>query len=225
VENQNTIDVGALVSQAWEKFVANIGIFLVMGLIFNVVVVLSIGLAVGYLSASFTLVWILLLREDKLSEVSDLFGPGRTFLPCLLFILLMAVISALTFGIGGIIFGILWMYTIPLIAEKDMSLGDAMKASKDKVKEIGFGTHFIILLAVVGLCIIAQVGVGIISFFLGSIGSLVGIAVACALVPLTSGIWVGAYVKAFPAGDVQAGEAGQEVTAPYPESGDPGAAQ
>ncbi len=147
------MDISRLFSESWKRFSANI--------VSSILIVVVGGLAAGILSA-FTLgiagIPVMAgiqkamrrIQQGGSGDFGDLFSEfsnfGKWFMLWVVMIC-VAVVSGLTFGLGGIAAAFFLAFLIPLMLEKDMQAFDAAKASFEYVKD-NFGLVFVpILLA------------------------------------------------------------------------------
>jgi hypothetical protein len=117
------------------------------GLLVQVLTALTLGILAGPLVAGFMLMLIGYFRDGRRPELNDLFSGLQRFLqlfPFFFLILLIAFGYAL-FLIPGVIFTTWWLYTLPLMADRRLSLGHAMRTSRRKVSERGFFMHLVFL--------------------------------------------------------------------------------
>jgi membrane-anchored glycerophosphoryl diester phosphodiesterase (GDPDase) len=89
----------------------------------------------------------------------------------------------------GIVFATWWIYTLPLMVDRRMPLGEAMRASLHKVNEKGFFIHMIFLL------MITLVPLLIINVLTAMIPLLVVLKIL--LPPIQTGCIAGLYLEQF----------------------------
>lgn len=92
------------------------------------------------------------VREGRPAEIGDVFSCfdqlGRLVWAALVLGFIIGV--AMIIVIPGVYLAVIWVYVIPLIVDRRMSLGEAMSASKKLVDAQGFWNTFVVLL-VLGL--------------------------------------------------------------------------
>jgi hypothetical protein len=114
---------------------------------------ISLGLLAGPLLGAYVLLMVRILRDNKKPDFNDLFSEfkrfGELFPFCVVSII--TIIGFFMFIIPGVLMITWWIYVIMLMADQNMSLGQAMSASKKKVDENGFFMHlvFIFMITVV----------------------------------------------------------------------------
>ena len=130
-------------------------------------------------------------RENRPVRFGDLFSGFRKFKSYALFALVVAgiaivlgllnimpVIGTIIAIVVGIWIEIMWLYVLPLIADKGMTFGEAQATSRAMVKSVGWWKTFgMIILLMVAIWVIALI-IGLIAAGLGkannSVGSIVG---------------------------------------------------
>ncbi len=65
--------------------------------------------------------------------------------------------------VGGFLLATIWLYVFPLMVDRGMGLGEAMKASKDMVLENGFWEHLALVLILAVIASIANGALAIIA--------------------------------------------------------------
>ena len=124
--------------------------FILGGLLTQLLTALSLSLLAGPLVGAYLMTMILFLRQGRQPEFNDLFAglPRTRELFSFFFLILLIVLGFLLMILPGIVFATWWIYTLPLMVDKRMRLGEAMRASYHKVNETGFFTHLIFLLMI-----------------------------------------------------------------------------
>lgn len=117
------------------------------GLLVQVLTALSLGILAGPLVGGFLLMLIGYYREDRPPQFNDLFAGLQRFpqLFPFFFLILLVLLGYVFFLIPGVIFTTWWLYTLPLMADRRLSLAHAMRASRRKVRERGFFMHLVFL--------------------------------------------------------------------------------
>ncbi len=115
------------------------------GLIIQILVGFTLGIMAGPLLGGYLLLMVFYLRDNRQPAFNDLFSGMSRFGELLpyFFLLLLVFCGILMLVIPGIIFAVWWMYVLPLMLDKGMGLGDAMRASRAKVLEKGFFMHLV----------------------------------------------------------------------------------
>jgi hypothetical protein len=120
------------------------------GLLSQLLTALSLSLLAGPLLGAYLMTMILSLRQGREPRLNDLFAglPRTRELFSFFFLVLLIVLGFVLMIVPGIVFATWWIYTLPLMADRRMRLGEAMRASKPKVKEEGFFIHLVFLLMI-----------------------------------------------------------------------------
>jgi hypothetical protein len=151
---RHALDVGLTMKQAWRLFVKDIGPLLIAGLITVALSVLTIGILAGPLTAGLYGMVMARVREGRQPEVGEVFNQFDRFWSFLGAALVLVILIGLAFFtiIGGFLLATIWLYVFPLMVERGMGLGEAMKTSKDMVVENGFWEHLalVLILAIIG---------------------------------------------------------------------------
>jgi hypothetical protein len=151
---RHALDVGLAMKQAWRLFVKDIGPLLIAGLITVALSVLTIGILAGPLTAGLYGMVMARVREGRQPEVGEVFNQFDRFWSFLGAALVLVILIGLAFFtiIGGFLLATIWLYVFPLMVERGMGLGEAMKTSKDMVVENGFWEHLalVLILAIIG---------------------------------------------------------------------------
>jgi hypothetical protein len=122
-------------------------LLLLGGLLVQLLIVLSLGILAGPLAGGFLLLMIAYFRNDRRPEFNDLFSGLQRFLQLFpfFFLGLLIMFGFFFFILPGVIFSTWWLYTLPLMADRQLSLGAAMRLSYRKVRERGFFMHLVFL--------------------------------------------------------------------------------
>lgn len=151
---RHALDVGLTMKQAWRLFVKDIGPLLIAGLITVALSVLTIGILAGPLTAGLYGMVMARVHEGRQPEVGEVFDQFDRFWSFLGATLVLVILIGLAFVtiVGGFLLATIWLYVFPLMVERGMGLGEAMKTSKDMVVENGFWEHLalVLILAIIG---------------------------------------------------------------------------
>jgi hypothetical protein len=165
--------------------------FILGGFIAQLLTMISLSFLAGPFLGAYLMTMILFLRNGKKPEFNDLFAglPKIRQLFSFFFLLLIIVIGFMLLILPGIVFATWWIYTLPLMADKEMKLADAMRESLHKVNEKGFFMHLIFVL------MITFVPFFILNF-LAALLPLLNV-LKLLLPPLQTGCLVGLYLEQF----------------------------
>ena len=144
-------------------------ILLLGGLLIQLLNSVTLSILYGPLFGGYMLMAILLLRDEKKPAFNDLFN-GFQFFRLLFpyfFVLLAKLIGFMLFVLPGILFATWWIYVLPLMVDRKIGFGEAMRISSDKVSETGFFMHMVFLLLVYVIpVIILQILVSFLPFLM-----------------------------------------------------------
>lgn len=124
--------------------------FILGGFVAQLLTMLSLSLLTGPFMGAYLLATILFLRQGKKPLFNDLL-PGLSQIKELFsffFLLLIIIIGFMLLILPGLVFATWWIYTLPLMVDKKMKLGEAMRVSINKVNEKGFFMHLLFLLII-----------------------------------------------------------------------------
>jgi uncharacterized membrane protein len=145
---------GHWVGAGWELVKADIGNYVLMGLIFVVLNAMVPVILQGPLMVGFH-IFVIKRMMGQNAEFADLFKGFNFFVPALVASL---VISVFTFGasllclIPGLVVAAMYKFTYLFIVDKRMDFWPAMQASHNVVKSDYFGfTMFLLLMVLVNL--------------------------------------------------------------------------
>ena len=148
------LDIGQVFKRGWDLFVKDIGALIVGGIIAAALSILTLGILVGPLFAGLYGMVVHRVRDGKPAEVGDVFGQMDRFWSFFAAALVLGILIGLASItiVGGVLLATIWLYVFPLMVDRRMGLGEAMKASKDMVVERGFWQHgaLVIITVIIG---------------------------------------------------------------------------
>ena len=151
----------AHLENAFEIMKREFVVFFLGGLLIQLLTGLSLGLLAGPLMGGYLLLLVLWFRDGKKPIFNDLFFNKKRFFELfpLFFLAILIFCGFMLFFIPGIVFMTWWIYTVFLMTDRNMKLGEAMTASKDKVNERGFFMHlvFLFMISVVPIALITMI--------------------------------------------------------------------
>jgi hypothetical protein len=157
------MDFQSHLQNTWRLIIEQPLLLLLGGMLIQLLIVLSLGILAGPLTGGFVLMMITNFRDGRRPEFNDLFSGLPRFLQLFPFFFLGLLVMAgfFFFIIPGVIFSTWWLYTLPLMADRQLSLGTAMRLSHRKVREKGFFLHlvFLFMITVVPSLLISAVAV------------------------------------------------------------------
>jgi hypothetical protein len=155
------MDVQGHVVRAFQAIRDEPLILILGGLLVGFLSGITLCLLAGPLFGPYVLMLIRYLRDGTRPQFNDLFSGLERFgaLFPFFFLILLVMAGFLFFFIPGMIFLTWWIYALPLMVDQGMPLGEAMRASREKVAEKGFFLHlvFVLLISVVPELIINSV--------------------------------------------------------------------
>ena len=144
-------------------------ILLLGGLLIQLLNSVTLSILYGPLLGGYMLMAILLLRDEKKPAFNDLFN-GFQFFRLLFpyfFVFLAKLIGFMLFVLPGVLFATWWIYVLPLMVDRKIGFGEAMRISSDKVSETGFFMHMVFLLLVYVIpVILLQILVSLLPFLM-----------------------------------------------------------
>ena len=147
------LDIGLALKQAARLFVKDLAPLIIAALIVAGLSVLTLGILAGPLFAGLYGMVIGRVRDGRQPAVGDVFaGFDRfwSYLAAALVLVLLVGLASITI-VGGFLLATIWLYVFPLMVDKRMGIGEALKASKDLVVAGGFWEH--LALVVLGFVI------------------------------------------------------------------------
>lgn len=158
-EARHGLDIGGALKQAARLFVKDIGPLIIATLIAGALSIVTLGILAGPLVAGLYGMVIGRVRDGREPRVGQVFAGFDRFWSYLAAALVLALLigfASITI-VGGFLLATIWLYVFPLMVDRRMGLGEAMKTSKDMVIAAGFWEH--LALVVIGF-VIASVANG-----------------------------------------------------------------
>lgn len=144
------MDFQGYLENSWEMLKKRPLFFILGGLMVQLLTMFSLSLLAGPLMGAYLMTMVLYLRQGREPEFNDLFAglPRMRELFSFFFLILLIVVGLMFMVLPGIVFATWWIYTLPLMTDRRMRLGEAMRESLGKVNEKGFFIHLIFLLMI-----------------------------------------------------------------------------
>jgi len=150
------LDIGAILSEGWRLFTADIGGFIGFTLVGGVIAVLLTLTIVGMLlyMPLFAGLWIvpLMMLKGRPHGFNDFFGGFKQLGELLLLGLVMGLLillGTIAFILPGIYLGIAWTWAVGLVLDRRMGFWDAMSASLKVVNKNFWETLLLVLVIAV----------------------------------------------------------------------------
>lgn len=177
------------------------GFFILGGFIVLILNCLSLGLLAGPLLAPYMLAMILMLRHDQRPEINDLQNGFKRFSLLFPFVIpeLLIIVGFVLLIIPGLVFMTWWMFVLPLMADQGLSWDQAMRVSRQTVREKGFFVHLVFILII---SVVPGILVNIVSAHFWPIKIL-----QLLLMPFQLGCMASLYLEYFDAVEATAGAA------------------
>jgi hypothetical protein len=142
------IDIGLALKQAARLFVKDLAPLLIAALIAGALGVLTLGILAGPLFAGLYGMVIGRVRDGRQPEVGDVFSGLERFWSyagAALVLVVLVALASITI-VGGFLLATIWLYVFPLMVDRGLGMGEAMKQSKDLVMRAGFWEHLALVL-------------------------------------------------------------------------------
>jgi len=170
-EVKQQLNLGSWISRGWDMITADMGPFLLLGLIYIAIIAVASGtvigelLVIGPLQVGFFIIIFGKMRGNPIN-IGDIAKGFNFFVAAVLSNILIGVFSAVGFLlciIPGIIVASLYIFTPAIIAEKNLDFWEAMEESRKLAKDHLFEMIlFVIILAVINLIGFLLCGIGVI---------------------------------------------------------------
>jgi hypothetical protein len=151
---RQTIDIGQVLKRAWHFFIDDIAPLLLGMLIATGLSIVTLGILAGPLYAGLYGMTVRRIRDGKAAAIGDVFSEmGRfwSFFAAALVLVVLIGLASITI-VGGFLLATIWLYVFPIMVDRGVGLGEAMRVSKDLVMKAGFWEHLalVILFLVIG---------------------------------------------------------------------------
>lgn len=142
------LDIGRVFRQGWRLFVKDIGPLLIATSIAFFLGAVTLGIMAGPLFAGLYRMVVDRVRDGKRPEAGDVFSCLDRFWSFLGAALVLVILIGLAWVtiIGGILLTAIWVYVFPLMVDRGIGLGEALRVSKDMVMERGLWEHVALIL-------------------------------------------------------------------------------
>lgn len=159
------LDIGLALKQAARLFVKDLAPLLIAALIAGALSVLTLGILAGPLFAGLYGMVIGRVRDGRQPEVGDVFsGLDRfwSYTGAALVLVVLVGLASITI-VGGFLLATIWLYVFPLMVDRRLGIGEAMKQSKDLVMKAGFWEHLALVLVLFVIVSVANGALAIIA--------------------------------------------------------------
>lgn len=145
------MDLGRALEDAWRLFVKDV-VALIIGVLLAIILsVVSIGILAGPLMGGLFMMVSRRVREGRPAEIGDIFGKFDRFGSLFGAFWVLGILTAigfLFFIVPGLLLSAIWFYVFLFIVDRDMSMGEAMSASRELVMRIGLWWHVAVVLVI-----------------------------------------------------------------------------
>lgn len=159
------MDIGKAFENGWKLFVKDVAPLVVGALIVLVLSIVSLGILAGPLWGGLYRMIVMRVRDGRPADFGDVFSAFDRFWT--LFAAAVVVGILVAFGLlllilPGLLLAAIWLYVPLFIVDRGMSLGDAMRASRELVARSGLWEHVVVvlLIAVITFLVGTVVGIG-----------------------------------------------------------------
>ena len=189
------MDVGMSLSDGWKVFVRDIGALIVAGLIAVILTGITIGILGGPLYAGLTAMILGRVRDGKPPRIGDVFSRFDRFGAYLVAFYLLAIgiaVGLVLLVVPGLYLGAIWFYVFPLMVDRGLGVGDALRESRQMANANKLGSH---MLTVLVLGIISFVASGLVGLGFRDSNFALGTVVEGIILPFTLAVIVAAYAR------------------------------
>jgi hypothetical protein len=138
----------SILKRAFDAFLRDILPLIVAGFFVSLLTGLTLGILGGPLLAGLYRMVSLRLREGREPQFGDVFYFDR-FLQFVLAFYALVILIAIGFAffiLPGLFLATIWFYVFPLMVERELGLGDAMRESKALADRVGLAQQFTLTL-------------------------------------------------------------------------------
>ena len=189
------MDVGMSLGDGWRVFVRDIGVLIVAGFIAVLLSGITIGILGGPLYAGLTAMILGRVRDGRPPQIGDVFSRFDRFGAYLLafYVLVIGIaVGTVLFIVPGLYLGAIWFYVFPLMVDRGLSVGDALRESRQMANANKLGSH---MLTVLVLGVISLVASGVVGAGLRDSNFALGTLVQGIVLPFTLAVIVAAYAR------------------------------
>lgn len=189
------MDVGTALRDGWRIFVRDIGPLIVAGFIAVVLSGLTIGILGGPLYSGLIAMLLARVRDGREPKIGDVFSRFDRFGTKVAAFYLLAIgiaVGIVLFIVPGLYLAAIWLYVFPLIVDRGLGVGDALRESRRLANANGIGSHMVIVL-VLGL--ISLVIGGLFGLAARDTNYVISSVAEAFLLPYTFAVVIGMYAR------------------------------
>jgi uncharacterized membrane protein len=167
---KSPVKMGEWITKAWDLVVADLGFYILVGLVYLVVIIVASTTVVGELIILGPLTvgfFYILFRKmtDRQTDIGDLAKGFNVFIPALISGILVSVfvsIGLILCILPGLVVAAIYMFTPAFLAEKKLDFWQAMEASRQITQKYWFELSvFYLLLFLISLAGALLCGIGL----------------------------------------------------------------
>lgn len=173
-------------------------LLLIIGsLLVSVLVVLSFGLLTGPLYGAYQEMVIRMQRDGRRPEPADFFRGFSRFgqLFPLFFLALVILAGFALYVLPGLLLATFWLYAVPLMGDRGLTLVPALNRSAAMVKEKGFFKHLFFLLLIT---IVPSLFINVLGSLISPLRPVLMVTFFLLLAPFQHGFLASLYLANFP---------------------------
>jgi uncharacterized membrane protein len=173
------MDIVKAFKDAWNVYVKNFFTIFLSSVAVLILSVVTLGILYIPLMVGLQMLFVKAKRGQEIS-LNDIFSPIKRFFALFfgsIWIGILIIIGLILFIVPGLCWASWWMYALLFIFDKEMKIGEGMRASKEVIRRNNLWMHLLLLVLA---CFIANIGSYV--FGIGIIFTLpLGLgAIACA---------------------------------------------
>lgn len=159
------MDIGRTSEDAWKLFVKDIGPLVIGALLVLVLSIVSLGILAGPLWGGLYRMIARRVREGRPADIGDVFSAFDRFwnlFGATLVIGILVALGLLLLILPGLLLAAIWLYVPLFIVDRNMGMGDAMRASRELVGRAGLWEHVgvVLVIAVISMMVGSITGIG-----------------------------------------------------------------
>ena len=172
------MDRGRYLTDSWKITIKNIGTMVVATIVLVALSALTLGILTGPLWAGMILMYVRASR-GKAVKFPEMFNCMYRILPMLgagLLICILVTVGLVLLIVPGLLVASWMLFAIPLMADKEMGIMEAMRASKSAVGKVGVWMNLLLILVT---AVIVSLGGAV-----AGLGALIAVPVSVGMVAM-----------------------------------------
>jgi hypothetical protein len=150
---KQTIDIGQVLKRAWHFFIDDVAPLVLGMLVATGLSIVTLGILAGPLYAGLYGMVTGRVRDGRHAHVGDVFDQMSrfwSFLAAAVVLVVLIGLASITI-VGGVLLATIWLYVFPIMVDRGVGLGEAMRVSKDLVVKAGFWEHLALVILFIAL--------------------------------------------------------------------------